>query len=254
MIASASGLKGLSNGTTPDRYRLRFLGIAVSLLILWNGVADLIYGYSPHLSGLAYFSPAVWDMVRTAADRPHWLLMVAQTAGWLYPVYALFLFHWWVGMRPAGFWLAHVPCLLLAYSVVMIGGIQHAGWAFLYVPAQAKALVGSADPAFYEATQRLIVEHFLVGDLTAMLALTAGSLWHAIAILSGRTLYPRWFIVVSPLGILALTVGIGVLLPAPLAGLVLAPFGTWFMLVPLIASTIWLWNLEGYRDRQTNGQ
>ncbi len=143
-------------------------------------------------------------------------------------------------MRPAGFWLAHVPCGLLAYAVLMIGGIQHCGWAFLSVLAQAKAAAGSTDPAFYATAERFLVEHFLMGDLTALIAFYAGSIWHAVGILSGRTAFPRWFVVLSPLGVLVITAILGLCLPAPLAGLVIAPFGTWFMLVPCLAATFWL--------------
>ncbi|MCA9915028.1 MAG: hypothetical protein KC496_16855 [Anaerolineae bacterium] len=224
------------------RNRLRLLGIAVAVLVLWNGVADLIYGYSPELSGAGYFSPAVWDIIRTAGGRPHGLVMLAQTAGWLYPLYALSYFHWWVGMRRAGIWLSLIPCGLLAYAVLMIGGTQHTGWAFLSVLEQAKALVGSSDPAFFETANRLLVEHFVMGDLTAVVALSIGSLWHFAAILSGRTMYPRWFVVLSPFGVLVITMLVGFLLPAPFAGLVLAPFGTWVVLFPTLASTLWLWN------------
>lgn len=222
--------------------RLRLLGISLSILMLWNGVCDLIYGYSSKLSGSEYFSAAAWDVIRTAGNRPHWMVMLAQTAGWLYPLYALSYYHWWAGMRRAGFWLAYVPCGLLAYAILMIGGIQHCGWAFLSVLAQAKAVAGSTDAAFYATAQNFIVEHFFFGDLTALLAFYAGSIWHAVGVLSGRTAYPRWYVVVSPLGVLVITMIIGALLPAPLAGFVIAPFGTWFMLVPCLASTAWLWN------------
>ncbi|MFC1453911.1 hypothetical protein ACFLQL_01890 [Verrucomicrobiota bacterium] len=223
-------------------HRLRLIGIFVSILILWNGVCDFIYAYSPNLSGLEYFSPAAWDTIRTAGHRPHWMVMMAQTAGWLYPFYALSYYHWWVGMRRAGFWLAYVPCGLLAYALLMIGGIQHAGWAFLSVLAQAKAVVGCTDEAFYSMANRFLLEHFAMGDLTAILAFNVGAIWHAVGILSGRTMYPRWFVVLSPLGVLIITMVVGACLPAPFAGLAIALFGTWFMLVPCLASTVWLWN------------
>ena len=78
----------------------------------------------------------------------------------------------------------------------------------------------------------VLVEHFLMGDLTAVLALGAGSIWHAVGILSGRTVYPRWFVLFSPCGVLLLALVVGACLPAPFAGFVLAPLGTWFMLDP----------------------
>ena len=227
---------------TLRRRNLRILGVVLALLILWNGVCDLIYGYSPDLSGMGYFSPAVWDVIRTAGNRPHWMIMLGQTAGWLYPFYAFAFYHWWVGMRRAGLWLSVVPCGLLAYAVLMIGGTQHTGWAFLSVLAQAKTVVGSTDQAFYDTANRFVVEHFITGDLTAMLALNIGLIWHFVAIVSGRTMYPRWFVVFSPLAIFIITMLVGILLPAPFAGFVLAPFGTWIMLFPTVASTIWLWN------------
>jgi len=77
--------------------------------------------------------------------------------------------------------------------------------------------------------------------MTAVLAMAAGSGLFAVSILSGKTVYPRWFVLLSPPGVLVLTLAIGSVLPAPLAGLVIAPFGTWFMLVPNIAGALWLW-------------
>ena len=226
--------------------RLLFLGVIVSILILWNGVCDFIYGYSSQLSGSEYFSPDVFKVILTADGRPHWMVMLAQSAGWLYPIFALTYYHWWVGMRRSGFWLGKVPNILLAYSLLMIGGIQHAGWAFLSVLEQAKEVVGSTDTQFFNLANRYIIEHFFMGDLTAIIALYVGSIWHGIGILSGKTMYPRWFIVLSPLGVLSITMIFGAFLPAPIAGFVIALFGTWFMLFPNIASTVWLWKNHNY--------
>lgn len=222
------------------RTRIVWIGIGLSILILWNGVCDLIYGYSPNLSGLGYFSPAVVTMIQTADGRPHWMLLLGQTAGWLYPIFALGYYHWWFGMRRAGFWLGVLPVLLLVYALLMIGGIQHAGWAFLSVLEQAKAVVGSTEPQFFGLANRYILEHFFMGDLTAVLALYAGTILFGIAIVSGRTAYPRWFVLLSPFGVLTLNMVLGLLMPAPIAGLVLAPFGTWFMLIPNIAGALWM--------------
>jgi len=80
------------------------------------------------------------------------------------------------------------------------------------------------------------------GDLTAIAAFYAGTIWHAVGVLNGRTAYPRWFVVLSPLGALVGTMIVGLCLPAPLAGFVIAPFGTWFMLIPCLASAVWLWH------------
>jgi len=223
------------------RKKLLTIGILLSILMLWNGVCDYIYGYSPNLNGTDYFSSEVFKVILSANGRPHWLIMLAQSAGWLYPIYAITYFLWWLGMRKTGFWNAVVPNVLLAYAILMIGGIQHAGWAFLSVLEQAKEVVGSTDSNFYSLANKYIVEHFIMGDLTAMLALYAGTIWHAITILRKKTMFPLWFIAVSPFGILTLTMLIGAMLPAPLAGLILAPFGTWFLLFPNIAITFWLW-------------
>ncbi len=172
--------------------------------------------------------------------------MLAQSAGWLYPIYALAYYHMWIGMRKAGFWLARVPLVLLAYAILMIGGIQHAGFAFLSVLEQAKEVVGCTDMKFFAQANEYIIEHFLFGDLTALIAISVGTIWHAVGILSGKTMYPRWFIVVSPLGVLLIMMIIGTFLPAPAAGFVLVPWGTWFMLIPCVASTIWLWKNYNY--------
>lgn len=146
-------------------------------------------------------------------------------------------------MRQAGFWRATVPCAILAYALCMIGGIQHAGWAFLSVLEQAKAVTGCTDQAFYDLVNRYILVHFLVGDLTAILALSIGPIWHALGILSGKTLYPRWLVFLSPFGVLIATLLIGACLTALYAGFFIALFGTWYMLIPMLASTLWLWNI-----------
>ena len=134
---------------TKMRKRLLILGITVSILVLWNGVCDYIFAYSSQLSGAEYSSSAVYKLILSANGRPHWMVMLAQTAGWLYPIYALSYYHWWIGMRKAGIWLAHIPLIILAYAIIMIGGIQHAGFAFLSVLEQAKEVVGCTDEAFF---------------------------------------------------------------------------------------------------------
>ena len=228
------------------RNRLLWLGVIVSILVLWNGVADYIYAYSSQLSGDGYSSAAVFKVILTANGRPHWMVMLAQTAGWLYPIYALSYYHWWVGMRKAGFWFSGAPLILLAYSLLMIGGIQHTGFAFLSVLEQAKEVVGCTDNTFFSLANRYIIEHFIWGDLTAIITFNVGAIWHAVGILSGKTMYPRWFLVVSPLGVITITMLVGGFLPAPFAGFFLALFGTWFMLIPTVASTIWLWKHHDY--------
>lgn len=235
-----------TNENEKMRKHLLILGIIVSVLVLWNGVCDYLYAYSPDLDGWDYSSQKLFEVILSANGRPHWMVMMAQTAGWLYPIYALSYYHWWIGMRKAGFWLARVPLILLAYSILMIGGIQHAGFAFISVLEQAKAVVGSTDEAFFALANQYIIEHFIWGDLTAMITFVLGTVWHAVGILSGKTMYPRWFIVVSPLGVLLITFTIGDFLPAPYAGYLLALFGTWFMLIPTVASTIWLWRNHDY--------
>lgn len=228
------------NNNTNIKKRLITIGIVVIILSFWNGVCDYIYGYSAQLNGADYFTSKVFDVILSADGRSHNLLLLAQTAGWLYPIFALAFYMWWVGMRKAGFWLGKLPNILLAYSIFMIGGIQHAGWAFLSVLEQAKSVTGCTDSAFFDLTNKYLVEHFVMGDLTAVITLYAGTFLHAIGILSGKTIYPRWFIFVSPLGILTITMFIGYFLPAPYAGFVLAPFGTWFLMFPTLANTLWL--------------
>lgn len=220
--------------------RLRTLGIVLSVLLLWNGVSDLIYAYSPAMSGPDYFSSRIISVIGTAGGRSHWAVMAAQTAGWFYPFYAIVYYLWWFGMRRAGFWLSAVPAGLLAYATLMMAGTVQTGTAYLSVLSQAKAVAGSTDPVFYATAGRFIVQQFVRANLTAFSALALGTLWHAVALLTGRTAFPRWFVLFSPLVVLAVTAAVGLLLPAPVAGFVLAPIPTWFMLFPTVAVTGWL--------------
>lgn len=78
------------NVTLTQRQRRSLLiGVIVSLLMLWDDVGDYLYAYSALLSGKQYFSPQVWEVIITANHRPVGVIMIAQTAGWLYPIYAL---------------------------------------------------------------------------------------------------------------------------------------------------------------------
>jgi len=221
--------------------RIHILGIILPVLLLWNGVSDLLYAYSPVMSGQDYFSSRLWDVISTAGGRTHGMIMLAQTAGWFYPLLALIYYIWWIGMSKAGFWMSAVPTGLLAYATLMMSGTVRTGLAYLSVLSQAKAAVGSSDPVFYEMVNHYIIQHFIRANLTVVAALIIGAVWHCVAILSGRTLFPRWFVFFSPLPAAAVVSGLGVMLPAPAAGFVLAPLSTWFMLIPTLASTLWLW-------------
>lgn len=219
-----------------SKTQLIYTGTIVALLTLWNGVCDYIYAYSSEMSGLDYFSPMLFDLLFTANNRSHTLIMIAQTAGWLYPIYALSYFLWYAVISPSNKRVIF-PLLLLSYAIIMIGGIQHAGFAFLSVVKQAELILSVNNNSFNNLVQQLINEHFLIGDLTAIFALFIGGIWLFLMILLKKTNLPSYASLYSPFGVYLIVFILGIISPAPIAGLFLGLFGTWMLLIPTIYIT-----------------
>jgi hypothetical protein len=120
--------------------------------------------------------------------------------------FGVFLFPlWWAGiwvlyrgLRPAGLFWSLFPCLLFAFLVSTVNVSGHASypfWAVLHDAAQ------SGDQAVVHAARRIEAQ---VLEYTGGLALIQTileiliSLWIAIPILRGRTLFPRWLALLIP--------------------------------------------------------
>ncbi len=164
---------------------LGLLAICAAALL---ALADIALLYSPDGGyGFASYQPL--------ADVPRWRLLLGHYLGvLLLPAYIpgyWLVFH---GLRDAGVWRSW-PVFLLGSYTAAIGGAVHGLIALLALIVQ----YGGTDPA---ASQRLLGQarsfadplHGLVNGLFVL-----ASLWFAVAVLSGRTRFPRWLAAANPL-------------------------------------------------------
>ncbi len=94
-------------------------------------------------------------------------------------------------MRRSGVKGAKIMFWLIAYGLVM-GVVSHTIISSAYTTIQA----GNA-PAITRATNNLQIAAYLPGSLFLVSYLIT-SVWYFVAVLSGRTLYPRWMAFINP--------------------------------------------------------
>lgn len=229
-------------------------GFYVNLVCcFWNMLGDLVYS-DMTISGTELISLDLPDIVNRNKNS-HQLLLLAQTAGWMYPIWGV-LTGWqlYLGLQPAGFYHSTLPCILFAYSFCVIGGAQHSGWAFLTVlwqsPYAEDCVSGGSTVCqhFLDDVQARIWRHFVMGDLPALL-LFLSSLWILISVTMNRNkgilFSSPWFNLSNPLVTQMWVFGVVYFLPAPYAGMVGGPFGTWMVLTPNLACAWCLWDYNG---------
>jgi len=121
--------------------------------------------------------------------------------------FGIFLFPlWWAGiwvlyrgLRPAGLFWSLLPCLLFAYLVSTVNVAGHASYPFWAAlrdagqsPNEAVVLaVRQIEAQVLQYTGRLALIQTILEVLL--------SVWIAIPILRGRTLFPRWFALFIPI-------------------------------------------------------
>ena len=121
--------------------------------------------------------------------------------------FGIFLFPlWWAGiwvlyrgLRPAGLFWSLYPCLLFAFLVSTVNVSGHASYPFWAAigdaaqsPHQAVVLaVGQLEAQVMHYTGKLSLVQTVLEVLL--------SVWIAVPILRGRTLFPRWFALLIPI-------------------------------------------------------
>jgi hypothetical protein len=175
---------------TLERFRvLGGIGLAGSLLLL---AADLLLVYSP--------IPAPQFNVFTAAVGKSEARLVA---GSLLGVFAIPLVlasfgHIFLALQPGGAWAAGPPVVLGVFAYVTGAGFHTAIPLYITAIQAENARDASASPLLKRMGKVFIP---LQKALFALVA--ASSVCLLASILSGKTLYPRWMAIVSPLPVLA---------------------------------------------------
>ena len=191
--------------------------------------ADLIMLYTPRRSSafrIAEIAPAL--------SRRR-VLLGDYLGIFTIPLVLVGLWHIHLRLRPAGWWFAGPPVILLAYTYVL-GAAFHHVVGVLVRSAHADAETPTVPARTSLLAQEFLRPLYLVFTSTALL----GSGWLFLSLLLGRTAYPPWMAWLSPF----VTGGAALLgrrfAPAPVAG-VLGPAGhNLAVLVFLICSTLQL--------------
>jgi hypothetical protein len=100
----------------------------------------------------------------------------------------------YLALGPAGFWLAAPPVVLGTFAYVVGAGFHAAIPFYIAAIQEAHAENASASP-----TLALMARVFVPLQRALFLFVGTSSLCLLAAILSGKSLYPRWMVFVSPL-------------------------------------------------------
>jgi hypothetical protein len=219
---------------------LRLAGIVGIITAIALSVSDI---------SLLYSSSGGYESDATLITTPMWRLLLGHYLGVLMlPFFLVAVWHLYEGLKSGGPWLSIPVAALLGY-VAAAGGAFHGSVAGLALIAQAG--VGASPETQTVLTRLLANAHQFVEPLQAVVFLAgfAGSVWLAAALLSGRTAYPRWFLLANPVLVHAVLFASYLLTPNPVSTLLLPATASLSLLILFGLSTALLWN--GGRPHQS---
>jgi hypothetical protein len=216
---------------------IRLLGIVGILGGLLAVAADVLSGYSTNSSGMeTAISLSLEGVSGLLQAKPHWQLVLGHyLALFGIPIEGIFVVaHTYLALKPAGRPVSRAFFYGGLY-LVPIGVAYHATYGFI------GEIIQAGDQALLDQVA-IYFEPFGLAVTGLYLALMV--FWTAL-IVSGRSLYPRWMTLTSPLSIMLLSQLILFALPAASTGVrafitvtgLNLPITVW-----AIISTLFLWN------------
>jgi len=156
------------------------------------------------------------------------------------PLWLLGFFPLYIALAPAGKWLSIAPIACLAYLFALFPG-YHGSYALYAAGFQAGA-ASTPDTALVLSTlvQRLDSYHDSLISVISVFSVI-GSLLFLVAVLSGKTLFPRWVVILTPLVSPLLQTYVE-MIPAPLGGFIRPAWGTLWFTALFLAATVFSWN------------
>ena len=224
---------------TRDRSNVRIAGVLGTLGMVLGVAADLASGYATGRTAevVTPFSVLlVENLDPFLAAKPydqvvagHYLAIVGIPLG------LLGLWSVYRGVRPAGGPLPRLAWLLGAWAFV-VGTVFHASFAFVVGAIQAGAAGGA-----------LLARYAVVFEpVGLLLVVTMGVALLVLGYLVAfrETHYPRWFVVLNPLVIQALTASVALVAPEPVRIALIVTAYNLSVLVFFAVSTALLWDLD----------
>lgn len=196
-----------------------WIGIVALCCSMIVGISDMVLSGQP-VSGAEHTKLGL----NSARGKSARALQLAGFAGIANIFVALGFWQWYRALAPAGFWLSVFPILLLVIFF-LLGVTVHFIWPIL---ATLSLAAEDAAPESKAAIQQLydttFQRYFVPLGMLAVPLLLGGSIWFAVAVLSGRTLFPQWFAILSPAFPVLSLYALSPRLPAPIGGYIRANF------------------------------
>ncbi|MEM1248455.1 MAG: DUF6796 family protein [Acidobacteriota bacterium] len=230
-MTSAPGNK-ISSGTL----LLRTAGLLAVLGGLLNAVSDYL------LQGGLVARKAV-NTYEFLPEAPFDLVFVGSLVGnAAIPLWLLGFLPVYVALAPAGRWLALPPVVVLGYTFSLFAG-YHGSYALYAAGFQARdSAAAPLAESMTTLTERLHAYHdALLGVIGPPSVI--GSVWFAVAVLSGKSRFARWMVVLAPI-VAPLTQPLVEMLPAPYGGFIRPAWSTSLFTLLFLVATLLTWNVE----------
>ena len=231
--------------------RIQLCSVVAVICGVWNLFGDLCFMdfYFAHMNFDGF------GTIDTESRPGHlfdfnrdWPLQLAQAGGWMYPIWAFVTaYPLYVGID------AMLPCVLLAYGLCVVGGALHSGFVFatilpqvLHVPQKETSQIDTTECyPIMQAAQKKLMESYVFGYTPGPMAIIISSAWIAYIVVTKQTMFPKWFVLCTPLVTVSWVAVMGLLLmPEPLGIYFAGTFGTWIILVMNVSVSWVLWNVE----------
>jgi len=210
------------------------LGVVATLGAFMGALADVLSAWSPGTNQMATaFSVSLDNIIGLYNEKPRWSYVLGNYFGvYFIPLHIFGFFLVFLALKPASVLWARV-LLVLALYLTPIGVGLHGSLAFVgdIVKSQDSHLINGIRDYWQPWAYSLVIGYAILSVLIVLLILT------------GRSIYPKWAVIVSPIGIVLLTGVVIAILPDSASGLkailsltglnlpllIFFPITTWFL-------------------------
>jgi len=180
------------------------LGVVATLGAFMGVVADVLSAWSPGTNQMASaFSVSLDNIIGLYSEKPRWSYVLGNYFGiYFIPLHIFGFFLVFLALKPASVFWARV-LLVLALYLTPIGVGLHGSLAFVgdIVKSQDSQLIDGIRDYWQPWAYSLVIGYAILSILITLLILT------------GRSAYPKWVAITSPIGIVFLTGVVIVILP-----------------------------------------
>ena len=155
----------------------------------------------------------------TMKGFPEWRITAGTFLGVIaLPVQVAGLVVVYYGLKPGGRYLSLVT-FIAAVNALVMGVVFHVAYAFIGTGWKLQNEIGANNP-FAEALIKKFDFYWKVIIFIMLAELSIFSLGYVLLILRGKTLYPKWMAILSPICVFIFMFPIVFILPAPFGGYV----------------------------------